>query len=485
MAKIYGNQQPSERVLLLDAEASTEYGQAVELYEATGRTVLEWQIGILKHMLAKNDEGLWVYTKFGYSVPRRNGKSEVLGMRELQGLFNGEKMLHTAHRTSTSHNAWITLTRMLNDAGYIDKADIPKAEIDSGKYPKDKLYKAHKANGLESVELLETGGQINFRTRTSKGGLGEGFDLLVIDEAQEYQDDQESSLKYTVTSSANPQTIMCGTPPTAISSGTVFTKFRENVLEGKVKNAGWCAWAVEDMTDVYDQDAWAMCNPSLGYILTERAIEDEIGDDDVDFNIQRLGLWIKSNLKSAISLEEWEALKCQGNPQFVGKLHVGIKFGKDGRNISMGIAVKTADNQIFTELIRTEPMAVGVGWVFDFLERCDYAECVIDGKAGEDLIKDGAKERKLKRIRFLSVTEIIGANAMFEQNIFNGTLTHNGQPQLTEAVSNCKKRAIGSSGGYGFASLYDDIDVSVMDAVILAQWSCSKAKERKPQKVVY
>lgn len=26
--------------------------------------------------------------KFGYSVPRRNVKSEVLGMRELQGLFN-------------------------------------------------------------------------------------------------------------------------------------------------------------------------------------------------------------------------------------------------------------------------------------------------------------------------------------------------------------------------------------------------------------
>ncbi|NLY87361.1 MAG: hypothetical protein GX083_02280 [Clostridiales bacterium] len=36
--------------------------------------------------------------------------------------------------------------------------------------------------------------ELEFRTRSSKGGLGEGFDLLVIDEAQEYTDDQESAI---------------------------------------------------------------------------------------------------------------------------------------------------------------------------------------------------------------------------------------------------------------------------------------------------
>ena len=69
------------------------------------------------------------------------------------------------------------------------------------------------------------GGIIEFRTRTSKGGLGEGFDLLVIDEAQEYQDDQESALKYVVTDSKNPtRPFFVGTPPTPVSSGTVFHK---------------------------------------------------------------------------------------------------------------------------------------------------------------------------------------------------------------------------------------------------------------------
>ena len=57
-------------------------------------------------MMAVDDDGLWVHSKFGLSVPRRNGKSEVDKMRELWGVFHGEHILHTAHRTA-KHSAWI------------------------------------------------------------------------------------------------------------------------------------------------------------------------------------------------------------------------------------------------------------------------------------------------------------------------------------------------------------------------------------------
>lgn len=53
------------------------------------------------------------------------------------------------------------------------------------------------------------------------------------------------------------------------------------------------------MSDVNDVEAWYKTNPSLGTVLTERKIEDEIGEDTIDFNIQRLGLWIQYNLKIA------------------------------------------------------------------------------------------------------------------------------------------------------------------------------------------
>ncbi len=324
MEKRRGQQEPTQSLILPYTETSGK--DAISLYESTGRLAQEWQKILLYDILAINDDFLWVHTKFGYAIPRRNGKNEVIVIREMLGLQNGEHILHTAHRATTTHSAWDRLYDLLK------KADI-------------EVLSAYKAFGKEHLEVAG-GGIIEFRTRTSKGGLGEGFDLLVIDEAQEYQDDQESALKYVVTDSKNPQTIFCGTPPTTTSSGTVFTKLRLKILSGSSLNSGWAEWSVDDQTDPMNIDAWYRTNPSLGTILTERAIMDEVGTDDIDFNIQRLGLWLKYNQKSAISMAEWTELNLEVLPELTGRLFVGIKYGQDGTNVALSIAVKTADDKI-------------------------------------------------------------------------------------------------------------------------------------------
>ena len=225
-----GRQTPTQSVVL--PYSSTYGAEAIDIYNSTGRTAQEWQELLLSDILAVNEEGLWVHTKFGYSVPRRNGKNEIVAIREMYGLKKGERILHTAHRTTTTHSAWERLSNLLK-----------KANIE--------VVSSYKAFGKEHLEVAG-GGIIEFRTRTSKGGLGEGFDLLIIDEAQEYQDDQESALKYVVTDSKNPQTIFCGTPPTPVSSGTVFAKFRKATLEGQTVNSGWAEWSVPEQTDIRD-----------------------------------------------------------------------------------------------------------------------------------------------------------------------------------------------------------------------------------------
>ena len=230
--------------------------------------------------------------KFGYSIPRRNGKSELLYLFELWGLHNGLNILHTAHRISTSHSSFEKVKRYLEKMGYVD-----------GEH-----FSSIRAKGQERIELFDGGGIVQFRTRTSNGGLGEGFDLLVIDEAQEYTTEQESALKYTVTDSSNPITIMCGTPPTPVSNGTVFTNYRKTCLFGKGKYSGWAEWSVSEEKEIDDVDAWYNSNPSMGYHLNERKIEAELGDDKLDHNVQRLGYWPEYNQKSAISETEWNEL---------------------------------------------------------------------------------------------------------------------------------------------------------------------------------
>ena len=458
-----GNQIPTQSVIL---PYEKSYGdQAVQLYNKSGNTAQDWQSLLSYDIMAVNDDGLWVHTKFGFAVSRRNGKTEILTIRSMLGLGRGERILHTAHLTDTAHVAWERLKARLEYLGI--------------------QIKVTRGYGRESISIPETGGVIDFRTRTSVGALGSGYDLLIIDEAQEYTKEQQTALNYVVSSSKNPQTIMCGTPPTAVSKGTVFRDFRDKTLQGESINAGWAEWSVDHKTSVKDKDAWYLTNPSLGMILTERIIQDEINGDDLDFNIQRLGLWIRYNQQSAISAPDWDALKVETLPELKPPIYAGVKFGRDGLNTCLAIAVKTDDGRIFVEGIDCKDQREGNGWIINFLLKVKAKAVLVDGASGLDTFQKECKEQKLKNVKAATTKEVIQASSDFETAIANKTLCHNGQPAMRQSVSNCQHRAIGSGGGYGYKTLDDDIEVALIESAVLATHACATAKEAKKQRIGY
>lgn len=457
-----GQQEPTTSFVLPYTESDGEL--AIDLYEMTGRTAMEWQKALIYDILARNSSGLWIHTKYGYSVPRRNGKGEIIIMRELYGLAVGEKILHTAHLTSTAHSAWERMIAIL------DLLMVP--------------YSSIKAKGQEYIKL-ENGGEIHFRTRTSTGALGEGFDLVIIDEAQEYRTEHQTALKYVVTSSKNPQTIMCGTPPTAVSAGTVFKDFRADVLRGESQNAGWAEWSVEKLEDQSDRDLWYMCNPSLGITLTERSVADELGSSDaeiIDFNIQRLGLWISYSQESAISRAVWDEAEIKALPVLRGRLAVGIKYNRDGMTVSLAVAAKTAGNGVFIEVVARKHVREGNGWILAFLARLgkeNISKLYVDGRNGEELLRKDLAAEKLKAPVFPTVSEVIEANQGFETAIYQHGIVHMNQPSLAAVVSNCEHRAIGSAGGFGYRPLNDRLDISLLEAVALAHYGAVNDKDGK------
>lgn len=467
--KRLGRQTPTTSVVLQYTESlGTE---ALDIYNRSGRTAQPWQELMLEDIMAVNDDGLWVHMKYGWSIPRRNGKSELLIMRAMWGVTHNRRVLYTAHRTTTSHNAWEKVIERLSKAGYIEGED----------------FKTTKQFGLECIIWLTGEGVINFRTRSSKGGLGEGYDDLIIDEAQEYTSDQESALKYVVTDSPNPQTLMCGTPPTVVSSGTVFLTYRKECLSGNTEDCGWAEWSVPSLTDAHDPELWYETNPSLGYILSERTIRSELGDDSVDDNIQRLGLWLRYNQKSAITKDEWLEYKLESPPEMVDgtKLYFGVKYSKTG-SVSLAVAMKMADGDIFLEAIDCRSSREGNAWLIDYLRNSRVQTVAIDGAGNQTILADDMKDADVKCKPILpKVSDVIAANTLFEQKLFEGHLRHMGQPALTQAASNSEHRAIGTGGGYGYSSILEGADISLLEAVSLAVWLCANAKERKSQEITY
>lgn len=461
-----------------NVEYKTTKGQdAIDLYKSTTQALMEWQEEQIKGIMAL-DGDVWQYMKYGICVSRRNGKGEILAAREFIGIIElGEKICHTAHRTTTSHDAFVRLYTLLKKAGYEEHSKKKK------EMPPQSFF-ASKQYGLEHIEI-SGGGIIDFRTRTNNGGLGEGFDLLVIDEAQEYTSKQESALTYTVSASKNPQTILVGTPPTQISGGDVFARLRESIIEGKADYTGWAEWSIpEQADDIHDKELWYKYNPSLGHILTERNILMETSGDEIDFNIQRLGLWVTYNPKSAICDAEWDELKCPKMPSLEDKRFIGIKYGRDGENVAMSIASKTKDGKIFVETIDCVSVRAGTRWIFEYLGNPKIEKVVIDGANGQQILADQMKEKGMKKPILPTVKEIISANAQFEQAIFEKSLCHNGQEALKNVIVNCQKRPIGSNGGFGYQSLVDTYEISVMDSIILAFWACAITKDVVPKQSI-
>lgn len=474
------NQTPTFTNVKYDPK-KTKGIEAIELYKATGQNLFPWQQKQLKAIEAVTDDGLWKYINYCICVSRRNGKGEILAARELDGIINrGEKICHTAHRSTTSHDAFNRLFTLLKKAGYKEH-NRKKKEM-----PAQSFF-ASKQFGLEHIEI-SGGGVIDFRTRTDSGGLGEGFDLLVVDEAQEYTQKQESALQYTVSASANPQIIMVGTPPTVTSMGDVFPRVRGKVLEGNAYETGWAEWSIQEMpdeNDIKDPAIWEIYNPSYGHTLNERKIRNELSGDDLDFCIQRLGFWVSYNQKSEITEADWDVLKLDKLPKLSDKRYIGIKYGRDGANVAVSIASRTTDGKIFVETIDCASVRAGNGWIFEYLHNPKLDKIAIDGASGQKLLAEQIKEYKIKpQVVLPKVAEVITANAMFEQALYQKELVHMGQESLRAVVTNCEKRLIGSQGGFGYKSLVETQDIAVMDSMILAYWLCAITKEKKTKQSI-
>jgi len=56
-------------------------------------------------------------------------KNEVIAMRELAGLYKCERILHTAHRTTTSAAAFNRLLAIMEEAGLEEGEDYTKIKL--------------------------------------------------------------------------------------------------------------------------------------------------------------------------------------------------------------------------------------------------------------------------------------------------------------------------------------------------------------------
>lgn len=377
-------------------------------------------------------------------------------------LFN-EQVIYTAHLQKTATETFEEMR---------DFFESPKL--------KNYVADIKTALGREQI-ILKSGARIKFLARTRNGGRGQHGDLLIIDEAQEMDEEAQASFLPAISASLNPQTIYIGTPPDPGASGVVFRGIRSRALAGETERMAWFEFSVNEIGNVKDKARWAATNPALGLRILQSTIEGECEQMDADtFARERLGWWtpvVEHKEEYAISTAAWDACKSEEQkPE--GKTAYGIKFTPDGSSVCLCGAVIPKDGSSRVSLIKQETTGRGTQWLADWLnERSKKASCVvIDGRNGVDVLVDKIADTwKIKgSVIRPNAKEVIASASLLMDALAEQSVTwYYGQEALRDSAITSTKRPL--AGGWAFGG----DNSAPIEAAALALWG-AKTSKRDP-----
>lgn len=450
-----GSQVP--RVELVPDLTWTQADDAAFLASGYGLAPDPWQERVLSAWLSETKSGRWAAPRCGLAVPRQNGKNAVLEVRELYGMVVlGEKFLHTAHEVKTARKAFLRIS------GFFERPDLwPELAA--------MVQTIRKTNGQEAV-ILKNGGSVEFVARSKGSGRGFTVDVLVLDEAQDLNDEQLEALLPTISAAplGNPQRILTGTPPIPGTAADVFTRYRDDALAG-VGRLSWHEWSIDEdiEPDLDDQDLWFATNPGLGNRLNVSVVQDERADmSDDGFARERLGSWKRAGLASVIDPGRWVA--CRDDESQAGDaVAFAVDVTPDRDRASIAVCGHRSDGRLHVEVTDNHS---GTAWVesrmLELAQRWRPVAIVIDAAGPAASVAQPLKDAGFD-VTEVSMRQIAAGCGGFYDDVIEDKLRHLGQPPLDAAVAAARKRPYGD-GAWGW-SRKDLSDISPLVAATLAR----------------
>jgi len=464
----------------------------VDLAAVAGLVLDPWQQHVLKESLGERADGKWSAFEVGLIVSRQNGKGSILEARELAGLFLfGERLiLHSAHEFKTAADAFRRLMVL----------------VESNPDFEARVAKVTNAHGSEGIEL-KGGQRIRFVARTSGSGRGFSADTVVLDEAYNLSDAQISALMPTLTTSPNPQIWYTSSAVNAEEhpNGWVLGRLRERGLKGDDPSLAFFEWSADEdayrdadgLVDVprmsTDPEAWAAANPGLGFRVTgEHIAREQRSMEPKAFTVERLsvGDWpTEASHEAVIDMDVWKSLADPHSKPLTKPVSFALDLSPNRKVATLTLAGRRADGLAHLEVVPARKgggAMKGTNWVVDRLVELnrDWKPCaiVINGKspaasllpalqaAGLELKKDGGP---------LVVThagEMAQACGAFYDDVTEesvavdgrpGRLRHLGDPILTTALADAKKRPLVDAWGWDRKSFSGDITAIVSGTLAL------------------
>ena len=277
--------------------------EMIDFATELGVNLMEWQKFVCIHGHKVRPDGRWAHSELGLIMARQQGKSTLMMLRILTGMFVwGEGLqLASAHRLTTSLETFRQIVALMEANPKLEK----------------EVKKIRWQHGAEEIELFGNRRFVVKAANNAARGLSKP-ETIHLDELREYKDeDAWSSMRYSMMAAKNPQVWIYSSAGDQHS--VILNKLRERALVSATTNdpIGWFEWSAEPDAPILlpsgemNWPAFAQANPSLGITIHPDNLKAVINDPPDIVRTEVLAQWVDT-INSAIDAQKWGL--CQTNP---------------------------------------------------------------------------------------------------------------------------------------------------------------------------
>jgi len=468
---LIGDQRP--RLYHIPMSHNLEAGDdAVEYAKQHGLDLDDWQRWSLRHMLARDKNGLWTAFEVKLTVPRQNGKGSIYEARELFGLFcwpSDKLLIHTAHEHKTSSEHFLRVWGIIeNNADLMKQVAAPKGRHSTA-YGREFIETKAKPTiiiGSGGKHIRRIGSKrLIFIARSKASGRGFTGDCIAYDEDMILDAGKIGASLPSLSARPNPQVIYAGSA--GLKTSTQAAKVRRRGLAGTSDSLlyieysadicdEYCDYDCDKHDDPDSEEAVAKANPGYGIRITKRFIEkerDAFEGNEPEWWRERLGVgqWpADSEGWTVIPKKWWNITKDNSaEPERVSRPVFAVDIAMDRSCAAISVAgFRGSDSRTGIQIIDFKQ---GTGWLFDRIKEIHAkwkpVKWIIDKRAAAgSLITD--MEKAGIPVETLQASQVAHASGLLYDAFRDDTLRHYHQASLRTAIAGAEWRKLSESRAF-------------------------------------
>lgn len=430
---------PTPRIQTKPVEAPSLGIEVAEFAKAIDMPLLDWQRYVIDEA-SKVKDNKFIHKTALFIVSRQNGKTHLLRMRILAGLFLWDQKLQIA----TAQNRDVALETFRQVVEVVDNYD----------WLRKKVRAVTRSNGREEI-LLKNGSRYKIIAPSAGGARGLSADTVYLDEARQHKTTEAfAALAYTMQARPNPQ--LWVTSNAGDIHSVVLNSLRERALHKIDKDTDddimYMEWSAHKDRRLGDVEGWREANPALGKTIQLETLKARMSDPPEIIQTEMLCQWV-TTMSSVFPTGSWNqcaqaTLELKNDrPTWLG-LEISPERDywalcgaqvMDDKSIAVGLMEYVESETAIDDLLIASRVA-------DWAKKYNSETVIANRFTGDSVVaklrQAGIKAEVIQGAKYYQACdESLGAMS-------GGRLIHANQPELTNAVNSCTKRTNDSGAWY-------------------------------------